>query len=161
MIFDRWSWSGSSQRNTTKNMWILKFKSQLTFAFFATVIHLRGPLRKQNFSLTDSKGHGLWFVIGGFWSVLCVSVFLCFCVSRFVDCDCNYDWWQPKTQLWRQVLNFRVRMFVKRAVTARMLDILQFPTTNSVTSVNLKKAGVASRNIVKTKQYTLLWSALQ
>ena len=37
-----------------------------------------------------------------------------------------------------------------------MSDILQFPTTNSVTSVNLKKAGVASRNIVKTKQYTLL-----
>ena len=37
--------------------------------------HLNGPLRKQNFSLTGSKGHGLWFVIGGFGSVLCVSVF--------------------------------------------------------------------------------------
>ena len=47
-------------------------------------------------------------------------------------------------------------MFVKSAVTACMLDILQFPTTNSVTSVNLKKVGVASRNIVITKQYTLL-----
>ena len=57
------------------NMWILKFKSQLTIAFFAAVNHLNGPLRKQNFTLTGSKGQGLWFVIGGFRSVLCVSVF--------------------------------------------------------------------------------------
>ena len=58
-----------------KNTRILKFKSQLTFAFFAAVNHLNGPLRKQNFTLTGSKGQGLWFVIGGFRSVLCVSVF--------------------------------------------------------------------------------------
>ena len=92
-------------------MRILKFKSKLTIALFAAVNHLNGPLRKQNFSLTGSKGYGLWFVIGGFW-----SVFLCFCVSRFVACDRNYDWQQRKTQLWRRLLNFRVRMFVKRAV---------------------------------------------
>ena len=36
---------------------ILKFKSQLMIGFFAAV------------------NHGLWFVIGGFRSVLCVSVF--------------------------------------------------------------------------------------
>ena len=42
-----------------KNTRILKFKSQLTFAFFAAVNHLNGPLRKQNFTLTGSKGHGL------------------------------------------------------------------------------------------------------
>ena len=65
------------------NMRILKFKSQLTFAFFAAVNHLNGPLRKQNFTLTGSKGQGLWFVIGGFRCVLC------FYVSRFVVCDCN------------------------------------------------------------------------
>ena len=40
------------------NMRILKFKSQLTIAFFAAVNHLNGPLRKQNFTLTGSKGHG-------------------------------------------------------------------------------------------------------
>ena len=57
------------------NMRILKFESQRTIAFFAAVNHLNGPLRKQNFTLTGSKGHGLWFVIGGFRSVLCVSVF--------------------------------------------------------------------------------------
>ena len=56
-------------------MRILKFKSQLTIAFFAAVNYLNGPLREQNFSLTGSKGHGLWFVIDGFRSVLCLSVF--------------------------------------------------------------------------------------
>ena len=57
------------------NMRNLKFKSQLTIAFFAVVNQLNGPLRKQNFTLTGSKGHGLWFLIGGFRSVLWVSVF--------------------------------------------------------------------------------------
>ena len=37
--------------------------------------HLSGPLRKQKFTSTGSKGHWLWFVIGGFRSVLWVSVF--------------------------------------------------------------------------------------
>ena len=41
------------------NMRIQKFKSQLTIAFFTAVNHLIGPLRKQNFTLTGSKGHGL------------------------------------------------------------------------------------------------------
>ena len=41
------------------NMQIMKFKSQLTIAFFAAVNHLNGPLRKQNFTLKGSKGHGL------------------------------------------------------------------------------------------------------
>ena len=41
------------------NMRIVKFKSQLTIAFFAAVNHLSGPLSKQNFTLTGSKGHGL------------------------------------------------------------------------------------------------------
>ena len=48
------------------NMRILKFKSQLTIALFAAVNHLKGPPRKQNFTLTGSKGHGFWFVIDGF-----------------------------------------------------------------------------------------------
>ena len=78
-------------------------------AIFAAANHLSGPLRKQNFTYTGSKSQGLWFVIGGFRSVLCVS--------RFVACDRNYDWRQRKTQLWRRLLNFRVRMFVKSAVT--------------------------------------------
>ena len=57
------------------NMRILKLKSQLMIALFAAVHHLNGPLRKQYFTLTVSKGHRLWFVIGGFQSILCVSVF--------------------------------------------------------------------------------------
>ena len=39
-----------------------------------------------------------------------------FIVSRFVACDSNYYWRQRKTQLWRRLLNFRVRVFVKSAV---------------------------------------------
>ena len=66
---------------------ILKFKRQLTFALFAAV---------------GSKGHGLLFC--DWW----VSIrFVCFCVTRFVACDrivnCGF-------------LNFRVRVFLKRAV---------------------------------------------
>ena len=53
----------------------LKFKSQLMIAFFTAINHLKRPLRKQNFTLTGSKGHCLWIVIGGFRSILCVSVF--------------------------------------------------------------------------------------
>ena len=36
--------------------------------------HLSWPLRKQKFTSTGWKGHCLWFVISGFWSVLWVSV---------------------------------------------------------------------------------------
>ena len=38
-----------------KNMRTLKFKSQLTFAYFAAVSHLNGPLRKQNFTKRIQK----------------------------------------------------------------------------------------------------------
>ena len=70
-------------------MRILKFKSQLTIAFFAAVNHLNGPLRKQYFTLTGSKSQGLLFVIGRFRSVLCVSVFqgplLAIVIDLFTD----------------------------------------------------------------------------
>ena len=32
---------------------------KLAISFFAAVNHVNGPLRKQNFTLTGSKGHGL------------------------------------------------------------------------------------------------------
>ena len=41
---------------------------------------------------------------------------MCFCVSRFVACDLNYDRRQWKTPLWRRLLNFRVRVILKSAV---------------------------------------------
>ena len=67
-----------------------KFKSQLTIAFFTAVNHLNGPLRKQNFTLTGSKAHGLWFLIGGFGSVLWVSVFQ---DSHFIFKYCILAYW--------------------------------------------------------------------
>ena len=54
-----------------------------------------------------------WLVICDWWISIC---FVCFCISRFIACDHNYDWRQRKTQLWRQLLNFRVFVFVKSAV---------------------------------------------
>ena len=101
-------------------MQILQFKSQLTYAFYAAVNHLSRPLRKQKFTSAGSKGHGLWFVIGGFQSVLYVSVFQ----VRFVPCDWNYDWQQGKTHLWRQLLNLRVCMFLKSAVIILLLLLI-------------------------------------
>jgi len=65
-----------------KNRRILKFKSKLTL-FFPAINHLSGPLRKQNFTLTGSNGHG--FVICDRISIR----FVCFCVSGSVACDCN------------------------------------------------------------------------
>ena len=74
--------------------------------------------------LTDLLGnstllHGFkrsWFVICDWW----ISIrFVCFSVSRFVACDRNYDWRQRKTQLWKCLLNFRVRMFVKSTVKSQ------------------------------------------
>ena len=89
-------------------MRILKFKSQLTIAFFAAVSHLNGPLRKQNFTLTGSKGQGLWFVIGGFRSVLCVCVFQ---GSLLVIVIMKR---QRKTQLW---------MYIQKSYKFRILEV--------------------------------------
>ena len=52
--------------------------------------HLSGPLRKQKFTLTGSKGHGS---VGTFRSVLCVSWFDVY--------NRNYNWRLRKRQLWR------------------------------------------------------------
>ena len=93
-------------------MRILQFKSQLTIAFFTAVNHLNGPLRKQKLYFNGVKRSRV--VICDWW----ISIrFVCFCASRFVACDRYYDWRQWKTQLWRRILNFRVRMFVKSAVS--------------------------------------------
>ena len=62
------------------------------FGFFCSVNHLSGsPLRKHMFTCMSSKGHGLWFLIGGFQSVLFVSHFKVNCVVivlfwAIIDC---------------------------------------------------------------------------
>ena len=52
------------------------------YAFFSLPIKIWSlcafcawSLRQQKFTSRGSKGHGSWFLIGGFRSVLCVSVF--------------------------------------------------------------------------------------
>ena len=95
-----------------KNMQIWKFKSPLTFAFFAAVNHFSRPLRKEKFTSMGSKGSGLWFVIGGFRSSLCVSLFH----GSLLVIVIVTHWRQQKMQLWKQLLNFRVGAFLKKAV---------------------------------------------
>ena len=75
-----------------KNTWILKFKSQLMFAFFTAANHLSGSLRKQK------------FVIGGFRSALCLCVASLLVIVIIL------------TAAKRQLLNFSVRVFLKSAV---------------------------------------------
>ena len=107
------------------NMRILKFRSQQTIAFFAAVNHLNRPLRKQNFTSRVQK-----VMVCDLW----ISIrFVCFSVSRFLACDRNYDWRQRKTQLWRWLLNFRVRMHVcekrikaKVSIRAKLQLYLQY-----------------------------------
>ena len=59
------------------------------------------------------------------------------CVSRLIACDRNYDWRQRKTQLWRQLLNFRVRMFVKSAVK----DVLSRTHVNGNCAFCIRRLG--------------------
>ena len=53
----------------------LRLKSQLKFLFLTAINRLSWPLKKQNFASMSSKVHGLWFVTGGFQSILCFSLF--------------------------------------------------------------------------------------
>ena len=91
-------------------MQILKFKSQLTYVFYAAVNHLSRPLRKQKFTSAGSKFHCLRFVIGGFQSVLYVSVFQVYSLWLKLWLTTG------KTHLWRWLLNLRVCMFLKSTV---------------------------------------------
>ena len=50
------------------NMQIVKFKSQLTFAFVAAVNHLSRPLRKQVYF---NRFKSSWFVIFDWWISIC------------------------------------------------------------------------------------------
>ena len=69
-----------------KNTQILKFKSQLMIVFFAATNHPNGPLRISKLYFNEFKRS--WFVICDWWIWI---RFVCFCVSRFVACDRNYD----------------------------------------------------------------------
>ena len=40
--------------------------------------------------------------------------FVRFCGSRLIACDCNYDWRQQKTQLWRRIFNLRVGVLCEK-----------------------------------------------
>ena len=79
-----------------KNTWILKFKSQLMFAFFIAANHLSRSLRKQK------------FVTDGFRSALCLCVASLLVIVIILTA--------AKNAMRRQLLNFSVRVFLKSAV---------------------------------------------
>ena len=76
-----------------KNMQILKFKSQQTFAFFTAVNHFSRPLGNRTWRVQKVMVCDWLFSIR----------FVCFCGSRLIACDCNYDWRQQKKkkQVWK------------------------------------------------------------
>ena len=115
----------NSLRSSDKRLYCAFHKhanSEVQKPIFAAVDHLNGPLRKQNFTFNNWFKRS-WFVFCDWW----ISIrFVCFCVSRFVACDRNYDWRHRETQLWRRHLNFRVPMFVKSAVTVHSSFVLRF-----------------------------------
>ena len=103
---------------------ILKFQSQLTFAFFPVVNRLSGQ--------TEVYFNGFkrsWFVICGFRSVLCVSVFQGSLLVIVVMIDGS-----EKTYLLRRFLNFRVHVFLKSAVR-----IVERAYGNKIRGVELSK----------------------
>ena len=103
-----------------KVLWgLLRFSK--TCEFWSSKANWRLCFLLPSIILTDLSGNKLNFNrFKRSWFLICdwrISIrFVCFCVSRFVTCDRNYDWWQPKTQLWTRLLNFGVRMFVKVVV---------------------------------------------
>ena len=88
-----------------------------TCEFWSSKANRRLRFSPPSIILTDLLGNKTllrsWFLICD-WRI---SIhFVCSCVSRFVTCDRNYDWRQPKTQLWGRLLNYRVCMFLKSTV---------------------------------------------
>ena len=91
---------------------IVKLKTQVTFGFFTAVNHLSIPLRKQMFTLKGSKGHGLWFLIGGLQCLLCVFVFqdsllvIVIMIDSSKKCNnCEGGFWTSEfTRFWKAQL---------------------------------------------------------
>ena len=133
-----------------ENTRILKFKSQLTLRFLLPSVILAELIGNRSLLKWAQE-----VIVHDWW----ISIrFVCFCVPGFISCARNCDWRQRKTQLWRRLLNFRVRVFLKSAVKfskkllhydkvtvscpTNMSPDLFFPSIKSTlqtTKINLKK----------------------
>ena len=67
------------------------------------------PLREQNFTSTGLKDRGLWLVPGGFWFILCLSVFqslLLVIILMTGSTNCEGGFWTLESVcLWKSQLN--------------------------------------------------------
>ena len=129
---------------------VLLLRFSKTCEFWSAKANWRLRFLLPSIILTDLSGNKLNFNrFKRSWFLICdwrISIrFVCFCVSRFVTCDRNYDWWQPKTQLSTRLLNFGVRMFVKSAVTS--LEIHSF--TDSIARLLLTLSWTGFRQIIR------------
>ena len=114
---------------------ILKFKSELTFAFFAAVNHISGPLRTQRFTSTG-------FVICGWWIPICLVCFSCF-KGRFLS---NKN----------SALKFRIFHVPNGKVHSGCTDPTQATACLLIVLVSrIQKSGTGDNNLVKWKDISV------
>jgi len=122
------------------------------FGFFCSVNHLNGPIRKHMFTCTSSEGHGLWFVIGGFRSVLFVSCFnvRCFVIVLF------------RTIMDELSLLRRLFWFFLFLSLARISNLCLLPSTKIHSSSRFPSLFLSSLECfsVKLGEHVALWFAL-
>ena len=101
--------------SNTCEFWSSKANWHLLFSLPSESVIVTDLLGNRTLLKRVKRVKGLWFV--SWW----ISIRLgCFCVWRFVACDCNYDWQQWRTPLWSRLLNFTACVFLKNAVTVSL-----------------------------------------
>ena len=121
--------------------------SSANLGFSCSVSHLGGPRRKHIFTCRRSKGHGLWFVFGGFRSVLFVS---CFKV-------CYFD--RPISVNNRLFLIFLILVTCKNIATPASFLRQKNPLTIAISFAILEQWCLDSFS-AKLGQYVTLWIGL-
>ena len=107
--------TGDRKQSQCLNKVLLHFSKTCKFWSLKANWHLHFLL--QSIILADLLGNRTWRVQKVIVCDWLISIrFVCFCGSRLIAWDCNYNWRQQKIQLWRRLLNLRVRIFVKSAV---------------------------------------------
>ena len=82
------------------------------FAFSTAINHLSRPLRKHNYVFLN-KFERSWFLICDWWISICS---VCFCLSKFIACDCNKMIDTSKKQKSKLAFKFRIYVLLKSTV---------------------------------------------
>ena len=134
-----------------ENTRILKFKSQLTLRFLLPSVILAELIGNRSLLKWAQE-----VIVHDWW----ISIrFVCFCVPGFISCARNCDWRQRKTQLWRRLLNFRVRVFLKSAVKFSK-KLLHYVKVTVSCPTNVSRSFFSKHYIKRYKQQKLTWRKL-